>query len=310
MPKGKEKTNKVSKGGGRSSKQVNQHNMTEVNEPDDLVEPSNGKQNRNGKQKDDKITPKSSKRKIMLNENSGNTSTRKSASKSPAVQDQEEIQTEESEGNSDEEEEGELDLSNEKITIFENDETVEMTVGQDDFLTDEEGGEMAKRQKLDTERKVVRGKGLNQNQVSNQGLQSQGDTNVSQSGEETEVFFNTNTNDSNSGKGSQKNKERNNRLSLSDFADECEIMQTEDEAEEASMRKFTSFLECNGYIKKINVEGETECICPSTSKAGTATQDKSRPGNVSESEVMIYRNALPMDMGNEVGEKVFISNEK
>ena len=73
---------------------------------------------------------------------------------------------EESEENSDEDEdeEGELDLSNAKITFFENDETVEMTVGQDDFLTDEEG-EPVKKRKTDHNRKAETGKKSNENCV-------------------------------------------------------------------------------------------------------------------------------------------------
>ena len=131
-----------------------------------------------------------------------------------------------------------------------------------------------------------------------------------QSDEETEVFFNINTNDSNSEKGHKRNKNRDDRrLSLSDFADECEILQTEDDAE-VSMRKFASFLERNGYIKKVD-QSESDNVQPSTSKAkSNDNQGKPRPGNISESEVTIYRNAVPLELSNEIENKGLTSNEK
>ena len=67
--------------------------------------------------------------------------------------------------------------------------------------------------------------------------------------EEREIFFNcANCNESNS----KENGNSKEKLNLSDFADECEIAQSDEDFEEASMRKFAKFLEKNGYIKKVD----------------------------------------------------------
>ena len=172
--------------------------------------------------------------------------------------------------------EGKLDLDSEdnegtttRVKFFENDETVEMTIGYDEFFTDEE---METEKNKNKEKKEKNRKGndyRNRNEVDKDdvcpgtsGIRNNSKHALSalekekgkrdsdsESEEEREIFFNcTNSNDSNSKENGKKNEDQ---LNLSDFADECDILQPDEDYEEASMRKFVKFLERNRYIKKV-----------------------------------------------------------
>ena len=191
-------------------KLINRHNATEVSEPSDLVTPSNSKQSRSRKLNKSKDSKKPAKRKQATREENSEVCPKGFGEENSGIQDKELNSHEESEENLDEDEEGELDLLNAKITFFENDETVEMTVGQDDFLTDEEG-EPVKKRKTDHNRKAETGKKSNENCIFDEHQRNDRVLNSIQSDEETEVFFNINTNDSNSEKGHKRNKNRDDR---------------------------------------------------------------------------------------------------
>ena len=140
-----------------------------------------------------------------------------------------------------------------------------------------------------------------------------------QSEEDMEISFNvSNRNKSNS--------ESPKRLRLSDFADECEILQTSSD-EEASMRRFAIFLEKNGYIKKVDKKDTVEEKSSQATSKMTPNR-KNREGQKEKgkrkvdekllneiddqgSELTIYRAAVEMDLSDkEIGSGNSSDNSK
>ena len=85
-------------------------------------------------------------------------------------------------------------------------------------------------------------------------MYSSGESSIEEceSEDEKEISFNENRNRSKRGHKTHPSTSKGDRLRLSDFADECEVHQTNSNEEEESMMKFAKFLEKNGYIQKTN----------------------------------------------------------
>ena len=212
----------------------------------------------------------------------------------------------------------EAENGNTTVQIFENDETVEMTVGQhEEFLIDEEGEEIddndnsqGKRSSKTVKSKVVKPtkptkttieKGESSRCDATQRNKSARD-NSTDTGEEdsdNEIVFNVRTSHYNHNECNS-----NEKLKLSDFSDECEILPTDDEAEEASMMKFARFLEKRGFIRKADYDRDQEDCTPKSYKGNSRTREgknKSKTNSAyddAESEVMIYKGAVTLNYQN------------
>ena len=205
-----------------------------------------------------------------------------------------------------------------QVNFNEDDELINMSVGQhDEFLSEEEKEhEVSKRKTPRVKSKIVKVSEPAREEPT-PGCPTQ-DVDSVQSEEDMEISFNvSNRNKSNS--------ESPKRLRLSDFADECEILQTSSD-EEASMRRFTIFLEKNGYIKKVDKKDiEEEKSSQATSKM---TPNRNREGQKEKgkrkvvekllnefddqgSELTIYRAAVEMDLSDkEIGSGNSSDNSK
>ena len=106
---------------------------------------------------------------------------------------------------------------------------------------------------------------------------------------EEEIFFKNNSNVSKSSKTQFCDNNKDQPLRLNDFSDECEIMPTEADAEEASMRKFVIFLEKNGYIRK------TGLVEKAAKLKDKGKESYAKTGKPSDSEVTIYKRVVTID---------------
>ena len=138
------------------------------------------------------------------------------------------------------------------------------------------------------------------------GMKGTENDNEDNESEDNEIVFNKNVNRSNSSKSDKQ------RLLLSDFADEYEVMETSEDPEEASMRKFAQFLEKNGYIMKVNKEAsgsEEQNDINGRKKAkndrgnkGESSLENGKNSNDSESEITVYRGAVLLEFDKSVNE--------